>query len=91
MITIFCDFRRFSLIVVKNSGVFFLKTDVIIQFFKKLAVFLTKSVMLSTNSFGENIFTNTTSVSAMLMEYLGLETVNSIMRCMYVVIFMPYH
>jgi hypothetical protein len=58
MITIFCDFRQFS---VKKLA-FFSKTNVMINFFQKLALFRVKNAKLFVKFFGENIFKIITSV-----------------------------
>jgi hypothetical protein len=51
MITIFCDFSQFS----AKKLAFFLNTNVMMNFFKNLALFCVKNANLFAKIFGENI------------------------------------
>jgi hypothetical protein len=54
MITIFCDFSQFS----AKKLAFFLNTNVMINFFKNLALFCVKSAKFLVKFFGEKYFKN---------------------------------
>jgi hypothetical protein len=58
MITIFCDFCQFS----AKKLVFISKTNVMIKFFKKFALFCVTNANLFAEFFGENILKIITSV-----------------------------
>jgi hypothetical protein len=51
MITIFCDFPQLS----AKKMVFFLNTNVVMNFFQNLALFLVKNANFFAKFFGENI------------------------------------
>jgi hypothetical protein len=52
MITIFCDFQKFS----AKKLAFLSKTNVMVKFFHNLALFRVKNANFSAEFLGENIF-----------------------------------
>jgi hypothetical protein len=55
-------YLRFEPFFCENIGVFFSKTNIMINFLNKVTLFLVKNANFVANFFGENIFKITTSV-----------------------------